>query len=106
VLKKRLLTIEAEGRSTHDTHLSHRQQRRASAAVVTRLPQHPETVAAEAADHHASDAVGTDRTGLRPRAVRENDHDLTTQHAGEPPANASFVHGHVLDEDGRGVRIR
>src|ERR1700716_4606100 len=35
--------------------------------------------------------------------VRENDHDLTTQHAGEPLGERIIVHGHVLDEDGRGV---
>src|ERR1700709_1638127 len=30
--------------------------------------------------------------------VRENDHDLTTQHAGEPLGERIIVHGHVLDE--------
>src|SRR6202011_5117161 len=35
--------------------------------------------------------------------VRENDHDLTIQHKGEPLGEGSIVHGHVLDEDGRGV---
>ena len=35
--------------------------------------------------------------------VRENDHDLTTQHTGEPLGERIIVHGHVLDEDGRGV---
>ena len=35
--------------------------------------------------------------------VRENDHDLTMQHAGEPLGERIIVHGHVLDEDGRGV---
>src|SRR5258705_8186698 len=35
--------------------------------------------------------------------VRENDSDLTTQHAGEPLGERIIVHGHVLDEDGRGV---
>ena len=35
--------------------------------------------------------------------VRENDHDLTIQHAGEPLGERIIVHGHVLDEDGRGV---
>jgi len=35
--------------------------------------------------------------------VRENDHDLTTQHKGEPLGERIIVHGHVLDEDGRGV---
>ncbi len=35
--------------------------------------------------------------------VRENDHDLTIQHRGEPLGERIIVHGHVLDEDGRGV---
>lgn len=35
--------------------------------------------------------------------VRENDHDLTVQHAGEPIGERIIVHGHVRDEDGRGV---
>ena len=34
--------------------------------------------------------------------VRENDHDLTIQHTGEPLGERIIVHGHVLDEDGRG----
>src|ERR1700743_2017472 len=35
--------------------------------------------------------------------VREHDHDLTIQHKGEPLGERIIVHGHVLDEDGRGV---
>jgi protocatechuate 3,4-dioxygenase beta subunit len=35
--------------------------------------------------------------------VRPNDHDLTTQHKGEPLGERIIVHGHVRDEDGRGV---
>src|SRR5260370_20875505 len=35
--------------------------------------------------------------------VREGDSDLTTQHKGEPLGERIIVHGHVLDEDGRGV---
>src|SRR5260370_18729344 len=35
--------------------------------------------------------------------VRENDNDLTTQHKGEPLGERIILHGHVLDEDGRGV---
>src|SRR2546429_6474452 len=35
--------------------------------------------------------------------VRENDHDLTTQHKGEPLGERIVVHGRVLDEDGRPV---
>src|SRR3954467_13535601 len=36
-------------------------------------------------------------------AVRKNDHDLTLQHGGEPLGERIIVHGHVVDEDGRGV---
>src|SRR6201992_4327068 len=35
--------------------------------------------------------------------VRENDHDLITHHSREPLGERIIVHGHVLDEDGRGV---
>jgi protocatechuate 3,4-dioxygenase beta subunit len=35
--------------------------------------------------------------------VRENDHDLTVQGKAEPIGERIIVHGHVLDEDGRGV---
>src|SRR5260221_14230413 len=35
--------------------------------------------------------------------VRENDNDLTIQATGEPLGERIIVHGHVLDEDGRGV---
>jgi protocatechuate 3,4-dioxygenase, beta subunit len=36
-------------------------------------------------------------------AVRPGDEDLTRQHAGEPLGERIIVHGHVRDEDGRGV---
>ena len=35
--------------------------------------------------------------------VGENDHDLTIQHKGEPLGERIIVHGHVRDEDERGV---
>lgn len=35
--------------------------------------------------------------------VRPGDQDLTTQHNGEPLGERIIVHGHVLDEDGRGI---
>ncbi|MGO4717448.1 protocatechuate 3,4-dioxygenase subunit beta [Bradyrhizobium sp. 2TAF24] len=35
--------------------------------------------------------------------VREHDSDLTVQHTGEPIGERIIVHGHVLDEDNRGV---
>jgi len=36
--------------------------------------------------------------------LREGDNDLTTQHPGDPIGERIFVHGRVLDEDGRPVR--
>jgi protocatechuate 3,4-dioxygenase, beta subunit len=36
--------------------------------------------------------------------IRENDNDLTVQHAGEPLGERIVVHGRVFDEDGRPVR--
>ena len=35
--------------------------------------------------------------------IREGDNDLTTQHAGDPIGERIYVHGRVLDEDGRPV---
>ncbi len=35
--------------------------------------------------------------------VRANEHDLTIQHKGEPLGERIIVHGHVRDENGRGV---
>jgi protocatechuate 3,4-dioxygenase beta subunit len=35
--------------------------------------------------------------------VRENDNDMTIQHQSEPLGERIIVHGHVRDEDGRGV---
>ena len=35
--------------------------------------------------------------------VRQNDNDLTIQHKGEPLGERIIVHGHVRDEDSRGV---
>jgi protocatechuate 3,4-dioxygenase, beta subunit len=36
--------------------------------------------------------------------IRQHDRDLTAQHEGEPLGERIFVHGRVLDEDGRPVR--
>jgi protocatechuate 3,4-dioxygenase, beta subunit len=36
--------------------------------------------------------------------VREGDNDLTAQHSGGPLGERIFVHGRVLDDDGRPVR--
>ena len=69
-----------------------------------RLSQHGEALAVEAADHHAAYAVGTDRPGLRPRdGAARTTTTSPRQHKGEPLGERIIVHGHVLDEDGRGV---
>jgi protocatechuate 3,4-dioxygenase beta subunit len=36
--------------------------------------------------------------------IRQHDNDLTAQHEGDPIGERIFVHGRVLDEDGRPVR--
>lgn len=48
----------------------------------------------------------TERTGpvFGHGLIREHDNDLTAQHAGDPIGERIFVHGRVLDEDGRPVR--
>jgi len=48
----------------------------------------------------------TERTGpvFGHESIRENDNDLTAQHAGYPVGERIYVHGRVLDEDGRPVR--
>lgn len=48
----------------------------------------------------------TERTGpvFGQGMIRNGDNDLTAQHAGEPIGERIFVHGRVLDEDGRPVR--
>ena len=48
----------------------------------------------------------TERTGpvFGHGLIRQHDHDLTAQHEGPPLGERIFVHGRVLDEDGRPVR--
>jgi protocatechuate 3,4-dioxygenase beta subunit len=48
----------------------------------------------------------TERTGpvLGQGLIRERDNDLTAQHEGDPVGERIYVHGRVLDEDGRPVR--
>lgn len=49
--------------------------------------------------------TATERTGpvFGHALIREHDNDLTVQHPGEPIGERIFVHGRVLDEDGRPV---
>ncbi len=65
-------------------------------STVKRAPQKPLILM-----RHTLSEV--DWAGLRPETVREHDNDLTIQAKGEPPGERIIVHGHVLDEDGRGV---
>ena len=48
----------------------------------------------------------TERTGpvFNSTLLRAGDNDLTAQHAGNPIGERIYVHGRVLDEDGRPVR--
>jgi protocatechuate 3,4-dioxygenase beta subunit len=48
----------------------------------------------------------TERTGpvFGHGLIREHDNDLTAQHDGDPIGERIFVHGRVLDEDGRPLR--
>jgi protocatechuate 3,4-dioxygenase beta subunit len=48
----------------------------------------------------------TERTGpvFNSTLLRAGDNDLTAQHAGDPVGERIYVHGRVLDEDGRPVR--
>ncbi len=48
----------------------------------------------------------TERTGpvFNEALLREGDNDLTQQHSAEPIGERIYVHGRVLDEDGRPVR--
>jgi len=48
----------------------------------------------------------TERTGpvFGQGLIQERDNDLTAQHSGDPLGERIFVHGRVLDEDGRPVR--
>jgi len=48
----------------------------------------------------------TEKTGpvFGHELIRDRDNDLTAQHPGDPIGERIFVHGRVLDEDGRPVR--
>jgi len=51
-------------------------------------------------------ATLTELTGPRfgHSLMRDSDNDLTSQHAGDPLGERIYVHGRVLDEDGRPIR--
>jgi protocatechuate 3,4-dioxygenase beta subunit len=65
-------------------------------ATIKRSPQKPLIIMRHTLSELTGPVYGHE-------TVRENDHDLTVQHKGEPIGERIIVHGHVLDEDGRGV---
>ncbi len=65
-------------------------------STVKRSPQKPLIIIKQSLSELTGPAYGHEK-------VRPNDHDLTIQHTGEPLGERIIVHGHVLDEDGRGV---
>lgn len=65
-------------------------------STVRRSPQKPLVVVPHTMSELTGPVYGHE-------AVRENDNDLTRQHAGEPLGERIIVHGRVLDEDGRPV---
>ena len=67
------------------------------ASSISRSPRQPLMVLRETL---------TERTGpvFGQSFIRPGDNDLTIEHAGEPIGERIFVHGRVLDEDGRPVR--
>jgi len=85
------LTYPIESNAAHPARLSP-----AYRSTLKRSPQKPLIVMRHTLSELTGPVYGHE-------AVRENDNDLTTQHAGEPLGERIIVHGHVLDEDGRGV---
>lgn len=65
-------------------------------STVKRSPTRPLVIVPQTLSELTGPVYGHD-------AVGPNDHDLTTQHKGEPLGERIVVHGRVLDEDGRGV---
>ena len=66
-------------------------------ATIARSPRLPLVVLRETL---------TEKTGpvFRHNVIHENDNDLTNQHGSEALGERIFVHGRVLDEEGRPVR--
>jgi protocatechuate 3,4-dioxygenase, beta subunit len=65
-------------------------------STVKRAPQKPLIIVPHTLSELTGPVYGHE-------TVREKDSDLTVQHAGEPIGERIIVHGHVQDEDGRGV---
>lgn len=65
-------------------------------STIKRAPQKPLIIAPHTLSELTGPVYGHE-------TVREHDSDLTVQHSGEPIGERIIVHGHVLDEDGRGL---
>ena len=65
-------------------------------STVKRSPQKPLVIMRHTMSELTGPVYGQE-------TVRDNDHDLTIQHDGEPLGERIIVHGYVKDEDGRGV---
>src|SRR4029077_6596360 len=85
------LTYPVSSLTAHPARLSP-----AYRSTVKRSPQKPLIPLR----HTLSEVPGPD---YGHETVRDNDHDLTIPQKGEPLGERIFVHGHLLDEDGRGV---
>jgi protocatechuate 3,4-dioxygenase, beta subunit len=66
-------------------------------ATQTRAPKRPLLLLPHTLTEVTGPVYGHERIG-------ENDHDLTSQHDGEPLGERIIVHGRVVDGDGRPVR--
>lgn len=66
-------------------------------ATIARSPRLPLVVLRETLTEKTGPVFGHN-------VIRENDNDLTMQHGSEALGERIFVHGRVLDEDGRPVR--
>lgn len=85
------LVYPVESSSAHPARLSP-----AYKSSLKRAPQKPLVLIRQTLSELTGPVYGPD-------AVRPNDNDLTVQHTGEPLGERIIVHGHVRDEDGRGV---
>lgn len=85
------LVYPRESNSVHAPRLSP-----AYKSTAKRSPQKPLVIMRHTLSELTGPVYGQD-------TVRENDHDLTIQHQGEPLGERIIVHGYVKDEDGRGV---
>lgn len=65
-------------------------------STIKRSPQKPLVIMRQTLSELTGPVYGHD-------TLRANDNDLTIQHASEPIGERIIVHGHVRDEDGRGV---